>query len=123
MSRLKVSITGRATRYECEDLDAGVVMHAHKPGGGQEHDIHCVQGAVIVYLHPDEFHVVRAGETLKPDTSRWHGLVPLEAGTVFVNTCGAENEAFESVLDSPHQAPYWVLKLRDELIDYQPTNH
>ena len=118
MSRLKQTIDGATTRYECEDLDAGLPLHAHAPGP-LEHDVHCLVGAVIVYLHPADHYVVRAGETAHPDTTRWHGIVPIIAGSVFVNTNDADNGQSNTVLESPHSAPQWVLDIRDQLISQE----
>jgi hypothetical protein len=112
MSRLKVSIRGTASSYECEDLDAGLPMHAHQPGSQMEHDVHCTAGSLIVYVHPNEHHILHAGETLNFDATRWHGLVPLEIGTKFTNTSNLIQDDFDSVLESPHNAPDWVLELR-----------
>lgn len=116
MSRLKQAITGRSARFECEDLDAGLPMHAHQPNSGMEHDIRCEVGAILVYVHPDQHHVVRAGQTLQVDTTRWHGIVPLEVGAVFVNTGGVDlGDSSSTVLESPHHAPDWVLAIRASL--------
>jgi hypothetical protein len=115
MSRLKQNINGSSVRYECEDLDAGLQMHAHPPGSGQEHDIHCEVGSLIVYIHPDEHYIVKAGETIKPDTTKWHGIVPLEAGTVFINTNDLDNGVSSTVLESPHNAPSWVLAIKENI--------
>jgi hypothetical protein len=105
-----MAAAGRAVSYECEDLDAGLPMHAHAPGSGMEHDIRCDAGRILVWVHPDEAHVLEAGQRLAIDTTRWHGIVPLTLGAAFTNTTqGFEHEAATTVLDSPHHAPPWVI--------------
>lgn len=114
MSRLKVSTRGCASYYECEDLDAGLPLHAHQPGSGLEHDVKCVAGAVLVWGTSGWWRILRAGDApLEFDSTSWHGLVPLSVGTAFVNTSITAQGDFESVLDSPHLAPSWVLDARD----------
>ena len=115
MSRLKYSVNGSKAYYECEDLDAGLIMHAHPPGSGMEHDIHCTKGSLLVYVHPNKHFIVNSGETLEIDTTLWHGIIPLEIGTKFMNTNSVDGGTFETVIESPHQAPDWVLKIRDSI--------
>lgn len=111
MSRLKIDTVGKASRYECEDMDAGIPLHAHKPGSGLEHDVHCDAGRVLVFMLPQQAHILAPGETLAFDATQWHGLMPLEAGTRFTNTAQVEQEEFHSVLDQGHNAPEWALEI------------
>jgi hypothetical protein len=108
MSRLKVSTRGRSTSYVCEDMDAGLALHAHQPGSGMEHDIRCTAGRILVFVHPGDVHELANGDTLEFDATRWHGIKPLQVGAAFVNTSSMEQPDFDSVLDSPHNAPTWA---------------
>lgn len=110
MSHLRVDIVGRVSTYTCIDLEAGLPLHAHAPNGGMEHDVFCESGSLIVFIHPNTTRTLVAGSRFKFDTTLWHGIYPLEVGTVFINTAQAEQPEFHSILESPHNAPEWALK-------------
>jgi quercetin dioxygenase-like cupin family protein len=115
MNRLKIDVMGTSTRYECEDMYAGLPAHAHKPNSGLEHNIHCIKGEILVYVLPETYKILKAGDIYEFDSTQWHGIVPIEEGAVFVNTSTTLQEDFHSVLDSAHNAPDWVLRIRDSI--------
>ena len=119
MSRLHITVSGTASHYECEDMDAGLPLHAHAPGSPAEHDIRCDVGRLLVYLHPDGVHILEAGETLNFDNSRWHGIVPLTVGAQFTNTSRMVQDDAETVLESPHNAPEWVQRFITAILNAQ----
>lgn len=120
MARLKQQITGTHIRYEAEDLDAGIGTHAHPPGSEMEHTTTCNAGACIVYIlgwkgAPSEARVLQEGESLDFDSTRWHGVVPLTVGATWTNiTAGITQDDMSTVLESPHNAPQWVLDFRSK---------
>lgn len=119
MPRLKIDTVGHASSYECEDMDAGLPLHAHMPGSGLEHNIRCDAGRVLVFILPQRAHILSPGEVLEFDSTQWHGLMPLEPCTRFTNTSRIEQEEFHSVLDQGHNAPEWVQRFINAILNAQ----
>lgn len=84
-------------------------MHAHEPGSPMAHDIRCDDGRILVYCWPDQIHILQPADRLEFDSWRWHGVVPLTIGATFTNTNTVEQAEFHSTLESPHNAPQWVM--------------
>lgn len=89
-------------------MDAGLPLHAHAPGSGLEHNVRCDSGRIVVFIHPDERHVLETGQTLSFDTTRWHGIAPLTVGACFTNTAQTSQPEFHSVLESRHYYTHTV---------------
>lgn len=117
MSRLKADTVGRSTTYVCEDMDAGLPLHAHPPGSGLEHDVTCLTGELLVFVHPHTMYRLRAGDRLEFDATLWHSVRPLIEGTSFVNTAMQEQEEFHSVLNSPHNSQDWARKFDTQMLE------
>lgn len=124
MARLKQDIYESGllfgSRYECEDLDAGLPMHAHTPVTGGDHNVICLRGSIIIY-GDDWHHVLKAGDVFDFDATLRHGIVPMNVGATFLNLsiigrpASADAMTYDqkhTVLDCPHGAPEWVLKLQ-----------
>jgi len=104
-----MTTAGRLIHYLCEDMDAGLPMHAHEPGAGYEHDVTCTAGRVVVFIHPGEVHELGPGERLVFDSKAWHGIYPLEPRSAFTNELPQQPQGDgTTVLHSPHNAPAWA---------------
>lgn len=108
MALLKVDIVGREARYSTEDLEAGLVFHAHMPLSGEEHDTRCVEGTICVYLWPYECHTLKSGDHLVYDSTRWHGVYPLKVPATWINTLAKEQAEYHDQIEQNHRAPSWA---------------